>query len=164
MWWNAEMAEGTSTSVSSLVGWLVGWFQQHLLLSILSAERSIYSSAIYPVPCSALYWSTYSAWLQLNSLWWSLWQRLRWAQPPSQAQSEASCSVDLSRICSVECCVDCWALNTLFSAEQWVLCRMLSHECCQRPEWAGFYPPLLLSCLLCDWLAGRAHYSSEVNA
>ena len=165
---------GTSTSVSSLLGWLVSTAliaHHSTQYSLLSTEWSIYHSAIYTLPYLALYWATYSAQLQLNSLSSNLTasggacdrgcDEPRLHHKPNQRLFVQS---EMSRVCSVECSVDCWVVNTLFSAEQWVLCRMLSNNCCWRPERAGCYPPLLLSCLLCDWLAGRACYSSGVNA
>jgi hypothetical protein len=155
---------------SQLFGWLVGWFQQHSLLSILHSTHSSALNGVFTTQQSTQYpaWhSTEQPTLLSSNL------------TASGGACDRCCNdsrlhhilnqrlfvhSELSRVCSVECSVDCWVVNTLFSAEQGVLCRMLSNECCRRLERTGFYPPLLLSCLLYDWLAGRACYSSGVNS
>lgn len=153
---------GSSISVSSVVG----WFQQHSLLSILHSTHCSAVNGVFTTQQSVQYpaWhSTEQPTLLSSNLRASGAACDRDCDEPRlhhKLNQRLFIQSELRRVCSVEC----WAVNTLFSAEQWVLCRMLSNECCRRTEWAGFYPPLLLSCLLWDWLAGRAHYSGGVNA
>jgi hypothetical protein len=148
---------------------MVGWFQQHSLLSILQSTHCSAMNGVFTTQQSTQYptqHSTDQPTLLISNLTASGGACGGCDEPRLHHKFNQRLFVqsELSRVCSVECSVDCYALNILFSAEQWVLCRMLSHECCQRPERASFYPPLLLSRLLCEWLAGRARYSSGVNA
>ena len=58
-----------------------------------------------------------------------------------------------------------------FCGEQWMPLLLLvmltpfgwAVECCLEPVQASFYPVLLLDCLLCNWLFGRACRSGQVN-
>ena len=85
-----------------------------------------------------------------------------------QILSHWSCSVGagesswLSSALSRECFVESWATSVLLCWEV-TLHSVLSSECSWRIGQANFCHQLLQVCLLCCWLAGRAHHWSRVN-